>query len=118
MEASMFPGQEHVRSESQAVARAKRAGARFLFSLVVALALAGAALASGPTVLVHPFDSQDVLLGAALATEVADALDETSVVIGPEVAAAAVPPLAVEGGFINPARVVDPNDVYRPAGAD
>jgi len=114
----MFPGQEHVRSESQAVARAKRAGARFLFSLVVALALAGAALASGPTVLVHPFDSQDVLLGAALATEVADALDETSVVIGPEVAAAAVPPLAVEGGFINPARVVDPNDVYRPAGAD
>src|SRR5690606_17947851 len=60
----------------------------------------------------------DVLLGTALAAEVANALDGSAVVIGPEVAPAAVPPLVVEGGFITPARVVEPTVMYGPAGAD
>lgn len=114
----MFPGHQHVRSETSAPARQTRPGARFLAATLAALALAGAAFAQVPTVLVHQFDSQDVLLGTALAAEVADALDGSAVVIGPEVAPAAVPPLVVEGGFINPARVVEPTVMYGPAGAD
>src|SRR5690606_20105998 len=75
------------------------------------------ALAS-PTVLVHQFESQDVILGAALAAETADSLDDRAVVIGPEVASASVPPLVVEGGFSNPGRILQPGVMYRPAGAD
>lgn len=90
-------------------------GLKLLLALL--LALAGAALAS-PTVLVHQFESQDVILGAALAAETADSLDDRAVVIGPEVASASVPPLVVEGGFINPGRILQPGVMYRPAGAD
>ncbi len=114
----MFPGQTDVHHVPEVTARATRPRARFLVPMVAVLALLGAALANPPTVLVHQFDSQDVLLGAALAAEVADALDEAAVVIGPEVAAAAPPPIVVEGGFINPVRVVEPRVMYGPAGVD
>ncbi len=113
----MFPGHTHVHSETSPPP-AKRRGARFLLPVVAAFALLGSALANGPTVLVHQFDSQDLLLGAALAAEVADALDEVAVVIGPEVAPTAVPPFVVEGGFINPLRVVDLGVMFGPGGAD
>src|SRR5690606_19156661 len=88
----------------------------FLVTAVALLALLGAAQAR-TSVLVHQFDSQDVLLGAALAAEVADALEDATVVIGPEVASAAVPPIVVEGGFVNAARVIEPGVMFRPAGA-
>lgn len=100
---------------SQRARRGVRHGLKFLLALV--LVSAGAALAS-PTVLVHQFESQDVILGAALAAETADSLDDSAVVIGPEVASASVPPLVVEGGFINPGRILQPGVMYRPAGAD
>src|SRR5690606_25745455 len=86
--------------------------------LALVLALAGAALANPTTVVVHQFESQDVILGAALAAETADSLDDSALVIGPEVASAAVPPLVVEGGFINPGRILQPGVMYRAAGAD
>ncbi|HEX7039671.1 MAG TPA: tetratricopeptide repeat protein [Trueperaceae bacterium] len=114
----MFPGHTHAHDETPAPPRATRPGARFLAPFVAALALLGAAFAQPPTVLVHQFDSQDLLLGAALASEVADALEESAVVIGPEVAPTAVPPVVVEGGFINPVRVIEPTVMFGPAGAD
>lgn len=112
----MFPGPFEVRSKRLAPTRASRFGARFLVTAVALLALLGAAQAR-TSVLVHQFDSQDVLLGAALAAEVADALEDATVVIGPEVASAAVPPIVVEGGFVNAARVIEPGVMFRPAGA-
>ena len=59
---------------------------------------------------VFPFESQETLVGVAVAERVATALQtaqpeqgERSVeVLGPEVALALVPPLAVQNGFLNP----------------
>src|SRR5690606_16584635 len=50
--------------------------------------------------------------------ETADSLDDSAVVIGPEVASASVPPLYVVVGFINRVHNLQPNVKYRAAGVD
>ena len=54
---------------------------------------------------VFPLESQEALLGVAVAERVATAVAERSEsveVLGPEVALALVPPFAVQNGFLNP----------------
>lgn len=54
---------------------------------------------------VFPLESQEALLGVAVAERVATAVAERSAsaeVLGPEVALALVPPFAVQNGFLNP----------------
>ena len=97
-----------------------RAFPRTILTLV-ALAGAGAALAQAaatatpPTLLVYPFESQDVLLGVALADEVATALQSHAVVIGPAVAPGAIPPVIVEGGFVSIGRALGAELFLTPA---
>lgn len=91
---------------------------------IVALLLVGAAVAQSPgaptppSLLVYPFDSQDVLLGMALADEVATSLQQHAIVIGPDVAPGAIPPVVVEGGFISIGRALGAPLFLTPAGAD
>lgn len=101
-----------------------------VMSVVLALAMSSAAAqAGGPgagegapvtgaTLLVYPFDSQDVFLGVALADEVATALSGHALVIGPEAAPGAMPPVIVDGGFISIGRVLGAPLFMTPAGAD
>src|SRR5690606_27767907 len=76
------------------------------------------AAAGETSVLVHPFDSQDVLLGVALADEVANSLRDRALVIGPDVSPGAIPPLIAEGGFISLSRVIGAQEFSGAAGAD
>ncbi|HZJ08418.1 MAG TPA: tetratricopeptide repeat protein, partial [Trueperaceae bacterium] len=87
-----------------------------LVSCLVALIFAAHVAAA--SVLVHPFDSQDVLLGVAVADEVANSLTDRATVIGPEAAPGAIPPLVAEGGFISLSRVVGTQPFTGAAGAD
>jgi len=110
--------------------RTSQAAARLLFVsrrvmlVLVALLSVGISVAqtptsaAPPTLLVYPFESQDVLLGVALADEVATALQQHAIVIGPEVAPGAIPPIVVEGGFISIGRVLGAPLFLTPAGAD
>jgi tetratricopeptide (TPR) repeat protein len=66
--------------------------------VLVLLALSWSAAAD---LVIHPFRSQDPVLGVAVANRVAESL-QGMVVIGPEVAALVVAPVAVPGGFLNP----------------
>lgn len=52
---------------------------------------------------VYPFDSEDPVLGTAVAHAVAEAFAAEHVVYGPTVAPTLVPPFLVDGGFYNPA---------------
>jgi tetratricopeptide (TPR) repeat protein len=70
---------------------------RLLVLLIVLLA----ASATAADVIVHPFASQDPVVGVALAERVAAALGGVDV-LGPEVAPTLVPPVVVPGGFVNP----------------
>ena len=83
---------------------------------LAALLVAGHAAAI--SVAVHPFDSQDVLLGVAVADEVANSLVDRATVLGPDIAAGAIPPLIAEGGFISLSRVVGADRFAGEAGAD
>ena len=70
---------------------------RILIVLVASLI----AWASAADVAVHPFRSQDPVLGVAIAERLADALEGVEV-LGPELVPALVAPIVVPGGFFNP----------------
>ncbi len=94
-------------------------GYRLALLLGALLFLSGAAAAPGDvTVVVHPFDSQDVLLGVALADEVANSLHDRATVLGPDVAPGAIPPLIAEGGFISLSRIIGAQEFSGAVGAD
>jgi len=72
---------------------------RLLLGLLLFLSLA-----SAQTLVIFPLESQDVLLGVALAERLDEALaaDATGLeVFGPDVAPALVPPITTRDGFIN-----------------
>jgi len=73
---------------------------RTLFTLLIALVPWAAAVDA----VVHPFRSQDPVVGVAVAERVAASLVDV-VVLGPEVAPAVVAPIVVPGGFVNPLTV-------------
>ena len=81
---------------------------------LAALVLMTAALAS--SLVVYPFNSQDPLLGVAIADEVAAAFADHAVVFGPDVAAGVVPPMVVIDGYINLGRVLGGNVWNGPTG--
>ena len=64
-------------------------------------------LAFAENLVIYPFDSQDVLLGVAVADKVAVAFDETFEVIAPDVAPTLVPPFIVQDGFISPIALIN-----------
>jgi tetratricopeptide (TPR) repeat protein len=67
--------------------------------IVVVASLIG--WASAADLAVHPFRSQDPVLGVAIAERLADALVGVDV-LGPELVPALVAPIVVPGGFFNP----------------
>lgn len=90
---------------------------RTLLSLLLALV----AWASAADLVVHPFASQDPVVGVAVAERVASAIVDRRV-IGPELAPMVAAPIVVPGGFLNPLVVVpggafDENGVALLAGA-
>jgi transcriptional regulator of arginine metabolism len=76
------------------------------FSLLIALVSWAAAV----DVVVHPFRSQDPVVGVAVAERIASSLAD-AVVLGPEVAPMLVAPVVVPGGFLNPL-VVAPDGAF------
>ena len=80
-----------------------------------ALLLAASALAS--SLAVYPFDSQDTLLGVAVADRVAGAFEGSDVVVGPDAAPGLLPPLVAPGGFVNLASLVGNTPMTGPSGA-
>ncbi len=86
---------------------------RLLF--VVVFMLAANSLAA--SLVVHPFESQDVLLGVAVADMVAESFSGNATVIGPDLAPSLMPPFVVEGGFINLLALVGPAAMTGPNGA-
>lgn len=87
---------------------------RWLVVLVV-LMLSGSSLAA--SLVVYPFESQDTLLGVAVADMVAEAFEPQAVVIGPGIAPSVIPPFVVQGGFINLLALVGPGAMTGPSGA-
>lgn len=87
---------------------------RWLLVLSTLLLSAGALASS---VVVYPFDSQDTLLGVAVADRVAAAFDGRATVVGPEVAPGLLPPLVAQGGFINLVTLVGSGAMTGPSGA-
>ena len=61
--------------------------------LVVLSILFSSAGAMASSVVVYPFDSQDTLLGVAVADRVAGAFEGEATVVGPDVAPGLLPPL-------------------------
>lgn len=59
------------------------------------------ALAFAETLVIYPLDSQDVLLGYAVADQLGQAFEDKLELIGPEVAANLEAPIIVEGGFLS-----------------
>lgn len=86
--------------------------------LLAAVAFTLFATAWAQTLAVYPFDSQETLLGVAVADEIAAAFASGAVVLGPEVTPGAIPPLVVEGGFLSVGRLAGPLAMTGPAGAD
>jgi tetratricopeptide (TPR) repeat protein len=70
---------------------------RILIAVVASLI----AWASAADVAVHPFRSQDPVLGVAVAERLAGAIEGVEV-LGPELVPALVAPIVVPGGFFNP----------------
>ena len=97
-----------------------RPNRRLLHALFAAIAVAVAPFtaASAASLAVHPFASDDPLLGMAISSELAASFGGMDVVIGPEVAAGAVPPVMASGGFIGLTRVIGADPMYGPAGPD
>jgi tetratricopeptide (TPR) repeat protein len=85
-----------------------------LITLVIALLLCSAV---ADNLVVYPLNSQDTLLGVAVADRVATAFQAEFEVLGPVVAPSLVPPLVVEGGFINPTVFLDNSNIASPIGA-
>jgi len=82
--------------------------------LIVTLLIALVSWAAAVDAVVHPFRSQDPVVGVAVAERIAAALADV-VVLGPEVAPMLVPPVVVPGGFLNPLRVT-PGGAYDRSG--
>lgn len=78
---------------------------------------AQAGSAQAPSLVVYPFESQDTLLGVAVADLVAGSLDANAIVVGPDVAPSIIPPFVVQGGFINLLALVGPDAMTGPSGA-
>jgi len=97
-----------------------RPNRRLLHALfaVIAVAAAPFTAASAASLAVHPFESDDPLLGMAVSSELAASFGGIDVVIGPEVAAGAIPPVMAGGGFIGLTRVIGADPMYGPAGPD
>ena len=74
---------------------------RRLLVLVLLFLPLGWAVGWAETLVVYPLDSQDVLLGVAVADRVAQAFDAVLETVGPDVAPSLVPPVAVGDGFVN-----------------
>lgn len=91
------------------------AARRLILPLLATLTLS---LAAAANLVVHPFSSEEPLLGVAVAEELAASFRENATVFGPEVAAGIVPPLVVVDGFINLGRVLTAKEWTGPAGAD
>lgn len=86
---------------------------RALLALAL-LALLSSTLAA--SLAVHPFSSEDPLLGVAIADEVAATFHDHAIVFGPDVAAGLIPPLVVADGFINLGRVLGVEEWTGPSG--
>jgi hypothetical protein len=69
--------------------------------LLLFVALLLVSWSAAADLLIHPFRSQDPVLGVAFANRVAESLQGVAV-LGPEVASMVVAPVAVPGGFLNP----------------
>ncbi|HKI57540.1 MAG TPA: tetratricopeptide repeat protein [Trueperaceae bacterium] len=69
------------------------------FVVLFLLVLGSGAFAS--SLVVYPFDSQDALLGVAVADRIAEAFQGQAEVIPPDLAPGLVPPLVAQGGFVN-----------------
>ncbi len=92
---------------------------RAAFAALVAVGWAGwASSALAASVLVYPLDSQEPLVGIAVADELAAQLAGGALVIGPEIAAGAVPPVVVADGFVSLERLVGVLGMGAAAGAD
>ncbi|HRP48279.1 MAG TPA: hypothetical protein PLT07_12070, partial [Trueperaceae bacterium] len=79
-----------------------RPARRFLLLLLAAFTafIAPVGVVSAASLAVHPFASDDPLLGMAVADELAASFEGVDVLLGPDVTAGAIPPLMVPGGFI------------------
>ncbi len=93
---------------------------RLLFSLFAVLTVAAAPFTAAwaASIAIHPFESDDPLLGMAVSNELAASFGGIDVVIGPEVAAGAIPPIMAGGGFIGLTRVVGADPMYSLAGLE
>lgn len=89
---------------------------RLLRTVLVALALAGAAHAQ--TVVVHPFLGEGTVLGAVVADRIAEALErDADFVVGPAAAPALVPPFPYADGYVGPLALVEDRGMARLHGA-
>lgn len=100
-----------------------RPARRILLILIATVAaFAPLSVAFAATLAIHPFTSDDPLLGFAVADELAAVFETASsdavLVLGPEVSGGAIPPLVAEGGFVGLSRVVGGDVMFGPAGAD
>ncbi|MEJ2668032.1 MAG: tetratricopeptide repeat protein [Deinococcales bacterium] len=86
-------------------------------SLLVLLILVLGSGAVASSVVVYPFDSQDALLGVAVADRLAEAFQGSAEVIPPELAPGLVPPLVAQGGFVNLVTLVGSKTMTGPSGA-
>lgn len=82
--------------------------------LILTLLIALVSWAAAVDAVVHPFRSQDPVVGVAVAERIASALADV-VVLGPEVAPMLVAPIVVPGGFLNPLRAT-PGGAYDRSG--
>jgi len=85
--------------------------------LVVLSILFSSAGAMASSVVVYPFDSQDTLLGVAVADRVAGAFEGEATVVGPDVAPGLLPPLVAKGGFVNLVTLIGTGAMTGPSGA-
>jgi len=85
--------------------------------LLVLLLLAIGSGATASSLVVYPFDSQDALLGVAVADRLAQAFQGEAQVVPPELAPGLVPPLVAQGGFVNLVTLVGPKTMTGPSGA-
>lgn len=86
----------------------------FLVVLLLALFAGGQA----QSVLVHPFASDDSLLGPVVADRVAEALEAgADLVVGPAASPGAVPPFPYADGYVNPLAVLEQGGITSLHGA-
>ncbi len=86
-------------------------------SLLVLFLLVVGSGAFASSLVVYPFDSQDALLGVAVADRLAEAFQGSAEVVPPELAPGLVPPLVAPGGFVNLTTLVGTKTLTGPAGA-